>query len=130
MPADDYSPAQRQEDQKLAAESRMRSMIAAVAAEDRAQFWDRLGFNVREASGMERLRRVVNAAEMVGINLSDSDSVEDFRSAWKYASDLRHRRQESGNEARKSWIHAGIAAVASGVVAWLAAMFSMKGGPH
>lgn len=131
MPADDYTPEQRQEDQRIAAASRLAEATRKIAAEDSAQFWDRLGFNVRTDAGLDRLRRVVNGADILGIDLSSREGTEEFRNTIAFARDLRRKTIEAGSETRKGLVHGIAGAIIASILGALGAFFSIKGGgPH
>lgn len=81
---DDYSATQREDDQRIAAASRLADVARRVAAEDRAQFWDQLGFNTRNDSGLDRLRRVLNAVEALGIDTQDGEGLRRSKRAFEW----------------------------------------------
>ncbi len=86
MPPDDYDPVQRQEDARVAAAARLAEVARKIATEDRAQMWDQLGFNIRSDAGMDRLRRVLNAIEILGFEINDPKGAQQSKRAveWLY----------------------------------------------
>ncbi len=83
---DDYSAEQRQEDQRVAAAARLADVARRIAGEDRAQMWDQLGFNIRSDVGIERLRRVLGAIEMLGFEINDQKGAQQSKRVveWLY----------------------------------------------
>lgn len=87
MPSpDDYSAEQRQEDARVAAAARLADVARRIAVEDRAQMWDQLGFNIRTDAGIERLRRMLNAIEMLGFEINDPKGAQQSKRVieWLY----------------------------------------------
>jgi len=83
---DDYSAEQRQEDARVAAAARLADVARRIAVEDRAQMWDQLGFNIRTDVGIDRLRRVLGAIEMLGFEISDPKGAQQSKRVveWLY----------------------------------------------
>lgn len=86
MPPDDYDPAQRAEDARVAAAARLAEVARKVAGEDRAQMWDQLGFNIRTDAGLDRLRRTLIAIEAIGFEIHDMKGTQQSKRAveWLY----------------------------------------------